>query len=307
MKHLRLFKTEAELSTYKSGSEFILPNVNYVIESDSVEFNPYVELIQQKAGDIVYYTNGNLKTTPYTNYNTSMGPAVGVIVIPKGFAPDGKSRMVALSGQTNTIWSNINTDTTMTHYTALPTTDNTGTTTTGSATDGYLPSDKFAGTVSYVDPITHYSGTNRTMIPSPYLTVDGKNEPNPAYYAEISGYNNVLSDFNGLENTQTLIELDSANYKAASHCWNYKDSANSTTQWYLPACGELGYMIPRFSDINAGLAAVGADQLFSFEFYWSSSEFSSRHTYCVAATYGDVNCLLKNADNPYVRPWAVVE
>ena len=42
MKYLKYFQTEVERSTYKSSSDFILPNVNYVVESNSVEFNPNI-------------------------------------------------------------------------------------------------------------------------------------------------------------------------------------------------------------------------------------------------------------------------
>lgn len=304
MKYLKYFKTETERSDYKSSSEFILPNVNYVVESDSVDFNPYV-LVPQKAGDIVYYVNGSLKTIGYTNWKTELGTPVGVITIPEGFAPDGKARMVALSGQTSVAWGGYGTDTSLTNYNRVPTTDNAGATTTGSASSAYLPSDKFTGTVSYVDPGTQYSGTSRTMIPSPYLTVDGKNEPNPAYYAEISGYNNALSDFNGLENTQTLVGLGTG-YTAANVCWTYKDAANSGTQWYLPAMGELGYMMPRFNEINAGLAAVGAVQLDSSNRYWSSSEYSSNGACNVSTSDGNVYSGLKNYGS-YALPWATID
>jgi hypothetical protein len=143
------------------------------------------------------------------------------------------------------------------------------------------------------------------MIPSPYLTVDGKNEPNPAYYAEISGYNNALSDFTGLSNTQILVELDSAKHRAANHCWTYSDGV-STTQWYLPSIGELGYMMPRVNEINAGLAAVFAVQLDSSCICWSSSECSSNTAYTVQTNVGYVQCLYKGSSH-YTRPWAVVE
>ena len=142
MKHLRLFKTEAERSTYKGSSDFILPNVNYVVESDSVEFNPYVEpKVPQKAGDIVYYVDGSLKTIGCAEWDNSLGTPVGVITIPEGFAPDGKARMVALSGQTSVAWGGYVTDTSLTNYNRIPTTDNAGATTTGSASNAYLPSD----------------------------------------------------------------------------------------------------------------------------------------------------------------------
>ena len=160
--------------------------------------------------------------------------------------------------------------------------------------------------MSYVDPGTRYRYSGRVMIPSPYLTVDGKNEPNPAYYAEISGYNNALSDFSGLENTKVLVELNSDNYPAANTCWTYKDAANSGTQWYLPAIGELGYIMPRCNEIQAGLAAVSAVQLDSSSAYWSSSEDASYYARYVAMEAGYVNSSGKNYTY-YARPWAIVD
>ena len=306
--YLRKFSSSSDYQTYKEGESYVTPNVSLITENNSIHFNPVPPPPPSAAGDIVYYKDGSLKTVSYTNWKTELGTPVGVITIPEGFAPDGKARMVALSGQTSKMWcpSSAYTDTRLTNYNRVPTTDNAGATTTGSAEYAYLPSDKFTGTVSYVDPGTQYSGTSRTMIPSPYLTVDGKNEPNPAYYQEISGYNNALSDFNGLENTQTLVELDSANYQAANHCWTYSDGV-STTQWYLPACGELGYMIPRFKEIQAGLAAVSAVQLDSSYYYWSSSECSSNYAYYVGTNDGYVSNNRSKSNNGYARPWAVVE
>lgn len=98
MKYLKYFQKEVERSTYKDSSEFILPNVNYVVESDSVNFNPYVPPVP--AGGIVYFSEGKLKSIHYNDWTSDLGIPVGVITIPQGFAPDGKARMVALSGQT---------------------------------------------------------------------------------------------------------------------------------------------------------------------------------------------------------------
>lgn len=299
MKHLKYLQTVNDFEAFKNSENYILPNVSYIKETEGVSFEPCAPA-PQKAGDIVYYVNGGLKTVSYNNWKTELGTPVGVITIPEGFAPDGKARMVALSGQTSVAWGGYGTDTSLTNYKKVPTTDNAGATTTGSAEYAYLPSDKFTGTVSYVDPGTQYSGTSRTMIPSPYAG----DAANPAYYAEISGYNNALSDFNGLENTQTLVELDSANYQAANHCWTYNDRV-STTQWYLPACGELGYMMPRLNEIQAGLAAVSAVQLGSSNRYWSSSEYSSNDAYGVYANSGGVSYYSKGS-NGYARPWACI-
>lgn len=306
MKYLKYFQTEAERSTYKSSSDFILPNVNYVVESDSVEFNPYVAPVLQKAGDIVYYVNGGLKTIGYADWSSELGTPVGVITIPEGFAPDGKSRMVALSGQTNKTWGEYSDISELNNYNKVPTTDNAGNTSTSSHVSGFLPSDKFTGNTSYVDSVAKYSQSSN-MIPSPYITMNGKNEPNPEYYKTIlSGETNVnvLADFDGLNNTQILVSLGT-DCPAANACWTYKDAANSDIQWYLPACGELGYMMPRFNEIQAGLAAVSAVQLRPSISYWSSSE-DSNFAYYVSTYNGSVFNETK-ITNYYVRPWAVVE
>ena len=299
--YLRKFSSSSDYQTYKEGESYVTPNVSLITENNSIHFNPVPPPPPPAAGDIVYYKDGSLKTVKYTNWKTELGTPVGVITIPEGFAPDGKARMVALSGQTSKVWcpSSAYTDTSLTNYTKVPTTDNAGATTTGSAGSAYLPSDKFTGATSYVDSVAKYNGST-PMIPSPYAG----DAANPAYYAEISGYNNALSDFSGLENTKTLVELDSANYQAANHCWTYSDGV-STTQWYLPAMGELGYMMPRFNEINAGLAAVSAVQLDSSNYYWSSSEYSSSYAYDVYAGNGRVSSLSKD-NGYYARPWAVV-
>ena len=40
MKHLKLFQTEAEYTTYKNGSDYITPNVSYAVDSTKVFYNP---------------------------------------------------------------------------------------------------------------------------------------------------------------------------------------------------------------------------------------------------------------------------
>ena len=104
------------------------------------------------------------------------------------------------------------------------------------------------------------------MSPSPYLTNDTFN---PVYGAITEG-GNALSDFNGLSNTQLLVN-EGEQYHAAHACWNYKDPANSNLQWYLPAMGELGFLMPRFQLINQSIQAVGGTPVENNTF-WSSSE-----------------------------------
>ena len=273
------------------------PHVAYIIDSNSCHYTP--QIVPPAAGDIVYYKDGSLKTVKYTDWKTDLGTPIGVITIPEGFAPDGKARMVALSGQTNTTWGGYGTDTSLTNYNRVPTTDNAGSTSTGSHSKGYLPSDNFTGATSYVDSVAKYSQTSN-LIPSPYAG----DAPNPEYYKTISGYNNALSDFSGKANTELLVGLET-DYPAANACWTYSDGI-SNTKWYLPAMGELGYMMPRFNEINAGLAKVNAVQLRSSNDYWSSSEYSSDYAYSVYTYDGNVSGSIGKRNTYYARPWAVV-
>ena len=301
------------------ANTYINPNA---IKSNSLEFNVLIgggdllsriETIERYLWppalcDIVYWDGSKVKTVSQDKWPfVPTGIPVGVVVIPEGMLPDGKARIIGLQNHVSKSWGGYGTDTSLTNYTKVPTTDNAGSTSTGSAGYAYLPSDKFSGTVSYVDPGTQYSGTSKTMIPSPYITRDGKNEFNPEYSKVIlSGDTNVncLSDFNGLENTRVLQSLGS-DYQAAQYCWSYSDGA-SNLQWYLPAAGELGFLVPRFNAINAAITAVGGSSVASDPF-WSSSEYSSGNAYYVNTNYGTVDYFNNKFSNYFVRPFAVLE
>lgn len=263
----------------------------------------------QVAGDVAYYTNGEIKTIDIANWNTSLGTPIGVVVIPSNFLPDGKSRILSLkavdsSGNATTshssmIWGVSVIDTTLTNYDSVPITNNTGSVSSSYNSLGYLPSDNFTGNTSYVDSKAKYSTADTKKIPSPY----NGNEFNTDYSKDISGYNNVLSDFNGLSNTQVLVGLGS-NYKAANAAWDYNDGV-SNTQWYLPSASELGFMIARFKAINNTISQLGGVVVPSTVF-WSSTEYSSSRVYSMGTDYGGVNCAPKDF-NYYVRPFALLD
>ena len=160
------------------------------------------------------------------------------------------------------------------------TTDNTNSTTYGADVNSNLPSDEtgWNGIQSFSDPQTYYKYTaydyddlGEGLSPSPYLN----DVPNPAYYQEIEG-GNALSDFNGLSNTRALVNAGER-YNAAHACWNYRDAANSNLQWYLPAMGELGYLMPRFKLINESIQAVGGIPV-EVDWLWSSSSRKKMYT-----------------------------
>lgn len=260
-------------------------------------------------GDVAYWDGSGVRTTPLSNWN-NQGVAVGVVVVPEGFAPDGRARIIGLksvdkngnqsSSYIDMFWGEWDTDTSLTDYTTVPITDNASSASTGSSYDGNLPSDKFTGTASYVDSKVKYNSTYN-MIPSPYLG----EAPNPEYYKTISG-NNALSDFNGLSNTQTLIGLGFF-YEAANAAWKYNDGA-SNLQWYLPAMGELGYIMPRFNVINNTLTTLGGltIDIYDSQYFWSSSQRDDESAHRISVWHGFVGFYDKDYGG-YVRPFAMIQ
>ena len=310
MKYFKVFENESEYNSFINTSDYVLPNVSVFRDSGDVILNPYIPppTPAAAAGDVAYWDGSKVKTTPYAKWNTSLGTPVGVVVVPEGFAPDGKIRIVSLKAvdengnQSNSgaamRWSFVTGDTSLTNYTKVPTTDNAGSTSSASNDYGYLPSDIFTGATSFVDPKAKYKG-NTPMIPSPYLG----ELPNPEYYKTISG-NNALSDFNGLSNTQTLVGLGS-DYIAANAAWKYKDGT-SNLQWYLPAMGELGYLMPRRNEINSVITALGG-LIVPIFYFWSSSEYGNYDAYRLSNEFGYVDYKSKFPNFYFVRPFAILD
>ena len=195
---------------------------------------------------------------------------------------------------------------------------------------GYLPSNSsyFTGEVCPHDTDLKYgenlSTVNNCYIPSPYLTDDTRN---PMYYqtSSPSSTSNAMSDFDGKNNTKIITDLatgqsdwktassitnssDANYYPAACCCWRYHTDGTKQGQWYLPACGELGYIMPKFkqiqTSINALISAYGNSvgvQLESYP-YWSSSENYYSNVNIINLGYGYVSNAYKSSAY-YVRAW----
>ena len=182
---------------------------------------------------------------------------------------------------------------------------------TGSNSEGYLPSDKFIGEQCAHDTdVFYYENLQYAPIPSPYLT-DGSR--NPGYYQTTSpsSSNNALADFDGIGNTEKIITqrgtkdynswkpntITQTDYPAASCCDMFYTGGTSQGDWYLPACGELGYVIPPLIKINEAIdkmrtaygSSVGVRLSNSNVNYWSSTEYSSDSACCVYMEYGNVH------------------
>lgn len=254
-------------------------------------------------GDIAYKAaDGSIKVIAPDLWSASLGTAVGVVVIPSGFAPDnGKARIVALV-EYSSEWQTTSEDASITNHNRVPITDNTNNTAGSYASSGYLPSDRWAssGTQSYVDNNAYYQSSDSDFCPSPYLN----GNVNPEYYKAISGYRNALSDFNGLSNTQTLIQ--SSNNKAAILAASHVISGTELSM-YLPGMGEMGYIMARFSLINQSITKVGGTKIDTSAYYWTSTEFSSTNVYTLFTNVGRVRNT-SGKTGPYaVRPFAQLD
>lgn len=182
------------------------------------------------------------------------------------------------------------------------------------------------------------SGSGYT--PSPYKNSDLMSGAyNEAYgTTEFDGSNhNPLADFKGVVNTKIITDLSTLGlgedwktsssivnsyyipyYPAACCCARFhttgtkafkdcldEELRNGTGFWYLPACGELGYIVPRLYDINDIIDKLNKTygigvQLNIYANYWSSSENSSSSTWLINTNLGYVGTNYKKA-GMYVR------
>lgn len=228
--------------------------IRHQLISDNID-NPI------QVGMVVYVDpNGKMDFAYPDDFQSGQGTAIGIVVVPEGFLPDGKARMVGLyaidnsgvitANSSNNTMALASTGVSIAPYWPLymqvSATDNIQIGTTGYAGYGIIPSDVFYGiantVVSNLDPLAAYASAGGVKLQPPYFgdvlnPYYSANEINPS-----NGYNmNALSDFNGLENTLIYMSLASASSgitPAPYACWNYKDGA-SNTQWYLPSLGEL--------------------------------------------------------------------
>lgn len=162
---------------------------------------------------------------------------------------------------------------------------------------GYLPSTKLTSNKpsagNGLDTLAGYhTAYTRGAIPSPYLE-DGSR--NPSYYSTDTSVNsrlsaNCLSDFDGVGNTAVITAAATAQadwktsstitnshnigyYPAACCCYRFNPDGNTAGKWYLPAMGELGYMIVRFTEIQNGLTKVRSIYGSSFACLLGSSNY----------------------------------
>lgn len=293
--------------TFKGGGGLDSPHVDLIDNLDSVNairvsgsskfscsFNERGKAesiaLLHDVGDIAYWDGSKIAFIPYIYWNSSLGTPIGVCFIPTSHAKvwgDGKARFLAVTGvnddgspanrNVQRRWDKNAADAGLTKYNRVPTWDNTIGGTIGIGGSGTISSDNFdifTGAQNVVDKVTKFivRGTyTRPYTVSPYAT-DGSFYSD--YVRVISGYNNALSDFNGKSNTEAIVAaLGDTGGEAAKACSLYCTVGTSAGDWYLPSCGELAYVLPRFNIIKSALTACSG-VLLNTSTYFSSTESS---------------------------------
>ena len=292
----------------EAAPSFGLPHVSLTEDDMIVHYHP----ISSLAVGTYLYNNGTTGTTANSN-------VVGVCVIPDGLLPDRKARFMSVKEITENsekyiVWSNDYSRTVLPkQYTQVPCVglnENEG---TGVITNqvehsngyGYMPSDSengyFTALTNPYDSVTMFAYDDyKHYIPSPFMNNGAFNENYSTLFTTGgTAINNALSDFDGFRNTQILIK--DADVVAAKHCAIFNPGYGEG-EWYLPAVGELGFIMPRFKVINSKLSALGSSgvQLSGNDFYWSSTEYRGSLAWIVSPSNGYVRNNPKSSSN-YVR------
>ena len=178
----------------------------------------------------------------------------------------------------------------------------------GPTTSGILPSDNFNYMQCPHDINAYYSrgGDYIWYAPSPYFT---SGDSNPGYSSELEDttLGNMLSDFDGSYNTTAFLNLRgdrdysswkpnaynnlASDYPAISCCDMFYTSGTKQGDWYLPAMGELGYVMARLKIINESISKLidvygELCGITIFGSFWSSTMHSSNNICKLSITNG---------------------
>ena len=120
-------------------------------------------------------------------------------------------------------------------------------------------------------------------IPSPFKN---NGDLNPDFR---KAWPNVLADIDGEINTNAILAIGN-NYPAAKACRDFNPGFGA---WYLPAAGELAYLVPRWGAINDKLTALSnagcrVATLGEYDYFWSSSAYSPYRSWLVGMYVGYV-------------------
>ena len=258
--------------------------------------NDMIPKEQAKIGDIVL--EGNKIVSPETYKQLKDANPIGIVIVPYSSSPDGKIRMIGLDYMTNSttegsrdpitvpIWGINKAIPGLSYKQQLPII----------SSESLVPTDKIVnhnnnGAIPLSEDMSQNSKSastvegyyyNKTLLDSKYYkylvpnAVLEDEKPNPLYratsYINENGVkvtiSNPLADFDGKKNTDLILKVDNkseteypggkTDFIAAKMCTLYNKGGLS---WYLPACGELGYLVCNLKKINDSREVIGLDPI----------------------------------------------
>ena len=282
MKYFRLFQTHAEHEQEKGELEKLEMYLSYCKNTDEVTLF-YNKKSKYEVGDYLLSSGEVIKNADYTDQEV-----IGVCVIPDNFISktgvNSKARFCALNESANALMykTSDTEDIELSTFNKIGCVGESSSWTptnilTHNINTGCIPgkATHFNKTVKNTfDPGTYwYFSGSAHHIASPYLNVNGEYIFNDGVYNGcVNGIVSALSDMDGKANT-TVIE--NSDHKAAIYCAGYSTNGTSAGDWYLPAIGELAFIMPRFDTINDAITNVGGTSFGNDHTYWSSTQGST--------------------------------
>lgn len=320
MKYIRKFLNKEKYLVEKDSLESLGKYIAWCEGEDEVTFyfapptpeTPPTTVTDTKyqVGDYLLSSGEVIKNADYTDQDV-----IGVCVIPDNFISkegiNSKARFCALTESPRTLkYKTSGTEDGLSKFNQIGCVGykiseewKPNNKLTNNATDGYIPgqfSDLFEGQFSdFLEraiPNPYDKGTywyifvpTEFGIASPYLYVNGKYVFNEGVYNRCAGdFVSALSDMDGLANTAVINDSD---HPAANYCATYNTNGTSVGDWYLPAIGELAFIMPRFDTINSAISKVGGTPLInSGGGYWSSTQKSANEVWYLNPNAGYVSC-----------------
>lgn len=292
--YLKMHVSQASYETWLGSTNFITPNVSAITGSSSVLYNPKVNTPSGYNVMDYLFSDGSISPTLDPNKTP-----VAICVIPTSHMADGKARFMSLKEMTTAstqgsvththiYWQNNSTHVDiqgLTNYDKVATINSDG-----SFKDlqdyAYLPVDSKEDFTTVYNGDNYYSYSSDTdRAPSPFLS-DGITK-NDVYFTE----GQALCDIDGNANTTTILNADANKYLAAKACRNFAPGTHDG-EWYLPAMGELGYVMRQWHAIETAISAATTSnpscgvQLEDYDYFWSSTEYSSSLACCLVQRDG---------------------
>ncbi len=125
----------------------------------------------------------------------------------------------------------------------------------------------------------------------------------------LSDYSTAVMEWEGKNNTQTIINYCSANNKscpAAEYTYTYSTKGTKAGDWYLPALGELNSLYSQKVALKSVLTTLGADDVsnsLSADWHRSSTEYNTQIAWCLNFSNGETTRPSKTTNtNYYIHP-----